>query len=331
MAKFIYRMQNILNIKYKLEESAKQEYAEARQALAAEEQKLDALKKRKQGYYEAYQASIQGRLDFLEIEENANSMDILDMMIEEQNAMAKNKREKGENSGSNKGVGILIGVLIVITWLSVMCLLIKCDVGGFGSRVLRPVFKDVPVINKILPDASDEEVAIESDYPYTNLEDALKHIADQDAAIGSKDAEISELNDKVTELQAEVDRLTTIAKDQSDFEDEKKKFYDEIVYGDSAPDTDTYKEWYNELDAESAAEIYQQVLEQDQADDSIKKMAQSYEEMNASEAAKILETMGNDLDTVALIMNNMDAQSRGKVLAAMDPDFAAAVTKKLLP
>ena len=59
----------------------------------------------------------------------------------------------------------LIGVLIVITWLSVMCLLIKCDVGGFGSRVLRPVFKDVPMINKILPDASDEEVAIESDYP----------------------------------------------------------------------------------------------------------------------------------------------------------------------
>lgn len=44
MAKFIYRMQNILNIKYKLEESAKQEYAEARQALVAEEQKLDALK-----------------------------------------------------------------------------------------------------------------------------------------------------------------------------------------------------------------------------------------------------------------------------------------------
>ena len=94
MAKFIYRMQNILNIKYKLEESAKQEYAEARQALAAEEQKLDALKKRKQGYYEAYQASIQGRLDFLEIEENANSMDILDMMIEEQNAVIRQKSKE---------------------------------------------------------------------------------------------------------------------------------------------------------------------------------------------------------------------------------------------
>lgn len=40
MAKFIYRMQNILNIKYKLEESAKQEYAEARQALVQRNRSL---------------------------------------------------------------------------------------------------------------------------------------------------------------------------------------------------------------------------------------------------------------------------------------------------
>ena len=38
--------------------------------------------------------------------------------------MAKNKRDAKE--GGNKGIGILIAVLIIITWLSVMCLLIKC-------------------------------------------------------------------------------------------------------------------------------------------------------------------------------------------------------------
>lgn len=96
MAKFVYRMQNILDIKYKLEESAKQEYAEARQALAIEEQKLEMLKARKQGYYEAYQASIQGKLDFLTIEENANSMDILDMMMEEQSAVIRQKSKQLE-------------------------------------------------------------------------------------------------------------------------------------------------------------------------------------------------------------------------------------------
>ena len=73
--------------------------------------------------------------------------------------MAEKKKERPEGSGNNKGIGILLGIMIVITWLSVMCLLIKCDVGGFGSKVLRPVLKDIPVINKILPDASDEETA----------------------------------------------------------------------------------------------------------------------------------------------------------------------------
>lgn len=241
------------------------------------------------------------------------------------------KKNKEQNESSNKGIGILIAVLIIVTWLSVMCLLIKCDVGGFGSHVLRPVFKDVPIIKLILPDASDEEVAIESDYPYDNLEDALAQIAIMDASLGSKDAEISELSDKNTELQAEVDRLTVIAQDQESFKEQKNKFYDEIVYGESAPDTDTYKEWYNELDAESAAQIYQEILESEQADKKIKDMAASYEKMEAKEAADILSTMGNDLDTVALIMNNMDTESRGKVLAQMEPDFAAAVTKKLLP
>ena len=57
-------MQNILNIKYKLEESAKQEYAEARQALAAEEQKLDALKKRKQG--DARNHRLSGKMTLIE-------------------------------------------------------------------------------------------------------------------------------------------------------------------------------------------------------------------------------------------------------------------------
>ena len=45
----------------------------------------------------------------------------------------------------------------------------------------------------------------------------------------------------------------------------------------------------------------------------------------------ILQSMKNDLDTVALIMNNMSAEKRADVLAAMEPEFAASITKKLLP
>lgn len=241
-------------------------------------------------------------------------------------AKEKNTKEKG-----SKGIGILIAVLIIITWLSVMALLIKCDVGGFGSEVLRPVFKNIPVINAILPDASDEEVAKESDYPYDNLADALAQIAVLDNSVASKEAEIAALNDKVAEQEAEITRLSGIVEDQKEFEEKKNKFYDEIVYGDSAPDADTYVEWYNQLDAEHAEEVYREIISAQQADQDIVDLAAAYSSMDAKKAASILESMKTDMDTVALIMNNMDSESQGKILAEMDPDFAASVTKKLLP
>ncbi|MBQ9199451.1 MAG: hypothetical protein IJ141_04665 [Lachnospiraceae bacterium] len=244
--------------------------------------------------------------------------------------MAKDKRDREGKKGISASA-IVIMILIIISFLSIMALLIKCDVGGFGSEVLRPVFKDVPVINKILPDASDEEVAKESDYPYNTLAEALDQIKIMDEEINSKDAEILALNDKVAELSAEVDRLTVYKNDQEEFEEKKNQFYDEIVYGDSAPSADTYIEWYNEISPERAEEIYAQMISARQVDDEILELAKTYEDMKAKNAADILQSMKNDLDTVALIMNNMSAEKRADVLAAMDPEFAASITKKLLP
>ena len=225
----------------------------------------------------------------------------------------------------------LLAFIIIISFLSTMALLIKCDVGGFGSEVLRPVFKDVPIINKILPDASDEEVAKESDYPYSTLSEALDQIKIMDEEINAKDAEILSLNDKIAELTKEVDQLTVYKTEQEEFEKKKNEFYDEIVYGDSAPDADTYIEWYNQIDSERAEQIYADMIAARQADQEILELAATYENMKAKNAADILQSMKNDMDTVALIMNNMSAEKRADVLAAMEPEFAASITKKLLP
>ncbi len=242
--------------------------------------------------------------------------------------MSKEFKDKDNNT---KGIGAILIILIITTWLSVMALLIKCDVGGFGSEVLRPVFKDVPVINFILPEATDEEVIKESGYPYTNLKDALDRISVLEASVGSKEAEIVSLTDKVTELQAEVSRLSIYEEEQVTFEAKKIEFFNEIVYGENAPDTDIYVEWYNELDPEYAEQIYREIVAANTSDQQIIDLAKAYESMDPKDAAKILETMKYDLDTVALIMNNMSAESQGKVLAEMDPEYAASVTKKLLP
>ena len=245
--------------------------------------------------------------------------------------MAKKNSGGGDSNGSSKGVGLLIAILIIITWLSVMALLIKCDVGGFGSGVLRPVFKDVPIINKILPDASDEEVAKESDYPYDTLEEALTQIKVLEETIETKDADAVKLNDRIAELEKANEKLLAVQQEQDDFEKKKNQFYDEIVYGESAPDADTYIEWYNEIDSEHAEEIYKQIVSAKEVDSSIADLSKTYEEMDAKSAADILQSMKTDMDTVALIMNNMSSKSRGEILAQMEPDFAASVTKKLLP
>lgn len=98
MAKFIYRMQNILDIKYKLEESAKQEYAEAMRVLSEEEAKLEHLKQRRYGYYLDYNESIKGDLDFLLIDECGNAMDIMDEMIAQQIEVVREKSKEVEKA-----------------------------------------------------------------------------------------------------------------------------------------------------------------------------------------------------------------------------------------
>lgn len=87
-----------------------------------------------------------------------------------------------EEKKGNKLVSILIGILIILVWLVIFAALIKFDVGGFGSSVMRPIFKDVPIINKILPDANDTEVSTD-EYPYKNLAEAIDYIKDLEKQI----------------------------------------------------------------------------------------------------------------------------------------------------
>ena len=96
MAKFLYRMQNILDIKYKLEESAKQAYGEALARLHEEEDKLEALKLRREEYLTLYKESLTGNLDFLKIEENSDAVDRMDEMIEAQNEVIKRRSKELE-------------------------------------------------------------------------------------------------------------------------------------------------------------------------------------------------------------------------------------------
>ena len=82
MSKFVYRMQNILNLKYKLEDQAKMEFAAARRLLTEEEEKLELLYRRKDSYEEEGRRLREDALAVMDILENRNAILQMEDFIE---------------------------------------------------------------------------------------------------------------------------------------------------------------------------------------------------------------------------------------------------------
>ena len=93
MAKFVYRMQSILDVKLKMEEQAKQAFTAAKIKVDEEQAKLEQLQTRKTGYEQRARELLLQKLDFLEIEANHNAIDRMDEFIALQRQHVKQAEE----------------------------------------------------------------------------------------------------------------------------------------------------------------------------------------------------------------------------------------------
>ncbi len=84
MAGFRYKMQNILDIKYKLESQAKIAFASAAAALAEEEERLKLLRERRMDYEEQARKLRQTRLDIRRINQCQKAIDAMKELIKKQ-------------------------------------------------------------------------------------------------------------------------------------------------------------------------------------------------------------------------------------------------------
>ena len=223
--------------------------------------------------------------------------------------------EEEEGSSSKLAVA-LVTLVIIIVWLAILALLIKWDVGGFGSTVMRPLLKDIPYVNRILPD-SEDDLSTEEDYPYKNMDEAVAYIKELEQELAQAQQGSSENSAYIADLEAQSQKL--------------KKFYNEVVFSDQAPDIEQYKEYYESIDPDNAELLYKQVVEQQQTDSKISDYVKGYSQMKPKEAAAIFDTMTDNLNLVAQILENMDAQSRADILGKMNSDTAAKVTEIMNP
>ncbi|MBE5825638.1 MAG: hypothetical protein E7307_03285 [Butyrivibrio sp.] len=272
---------------------------------------------------------------------------------EQKKAQKEKEREfadrTAEINGDDAGglATLVITFLIILIWLAIMALLVKLDVGGFGSDILAPLIKDVPYLNLILPEGSvdnkSETTTMEvvtdgsgegaSTGAISSLEEAMAYIRRLEQALQSEMELNSSYASTIEKLQAEVARLEPFEKQQKQFYEDRSKFFEEVVYGENAPDPETYVTYYEMIDPDTAAQIYEKLVQSKFDDAAIKAFATTYSGMKAKRAAAIFDEMvkENQITLVSKILAQMSVENRGDILSAMEEPNAAKLTQLLEP
>lgn len=242
----------------------------------------------------------------------------------------RDELEDENESTGNKFVLFVVTLLVIVIWLGIIALLIKTDVGGFGSTVLYPYLKDVKYVNKILPEVSSD-ADVDTEHQFDSIDDAVNRIKELELQLDEANSSLTTDSETIDSLQSQVDELSTYKEAEAEFEAEKEKFYEEVVFSDQAPDISEYKTYYESIEPENAEVLYKQVVEQLQASQEILDYATTYSSMKPKEAAAIFDTMTDNLSLVADILQAMDAESRANILGKMSADTAAKVTEIMEP
>lgn len=243
------------------------------------------------------------------------------------------ERELDEQIDGSSASVVIVTIFIILIWLGILVLLVKMDVGGFGSNVLTPILKDVPVINKILPSESTTETTKNEEAygGYNSLKDAVEQIKTLEKQLDQAQSTNATYAEQIDTLKTEVQRLKTFEDNQVEFQKIKEQFYEEVVYAENGPGADEYRQYYEEMDPTTAEALYKQVIQTEAADKQMQEYANTFSNMQASEAAAILGNMTDNLDLAASILKNLDVSTRGAILGAMDSAIAARIVKIMDP
>lgn len=241
------------------------------------------------------------------------------------------ENEEEEEKAGGKLVLAFATILIIVIWMGIIAILIKSDVGGFGSSVLYPILKDVPYVNKILPMPEGEYQTVDTQYQYGSLDEAIARIKELELELDEARGQNKKDSKTIEDLRAQIEDLSSYKEDEVAFEKEKQKFYEEVVFSDEAPDINEYKTYYESIDPKNAEVLYKQVVEQIAYDEEVEEYAKTYSQMKPKEAAAIFDTMTDNLGLVADILMNMGAQQRADILGKMNAETAAKLTEIMEP
>ncbi len=221
-------------------------------------------------------------------------------------------------------------MLIVALWVAIVCVVIKMDVGGFGSSVMTPILKDVPVLNRILPSASPApgDTEEEENYGgYSSLEEAVEYIRQLEAEVERIQTTSSAKDSELEALKAEILRLQEFEQRQVEFQRIKTEFYEEVA----SLDPDGLLKYYESIDPATMEYIAKQIAVQQQKSEEAEAYLETFAVMKPKAVAKLFETMSDRLELVAEILEGMDVEQRAAIMNVIDAEIGAKLVKMMHP
>ena len=242
--------------------------------------------------------------------------------------IAKQEEALGEDGG-NGLVTFVATLLIVFLWVAVVCVVVKMDVGGFGSSVLAPILKDVPVVNKILPSTAP---VVETDNPeiyggYTSLEEAVEYIRQLELELERVQTASNAKDTEMETLKSEILRLQEFEERQVEFQRIKTEFYEEVAN----MDPDGLIKYYESMDPTTMESIMKQIAVQEQKNQEVEDYIETFTAMKPKAAAKMFEAMDDRLDLIAEILEGMSVENRAAIMDVIDTELGAKLVKMMRP
>jgi flagellar motility protein MotE (MotC chaperone) len=229
-------------------------------------------------------------------------------------------------------------VIIAVAFGAVFYFIFYNNIGGVTEKYYSTV-KNIPLLNLALPEAPDPlnpkyMTQREIRDKYLEYKEENEQLKKQLEEAGRKTEELQVFKDDYDKLANEAQILlqslktggAAITQREKQLAEQKDKLDEAIANSDR----EAFREYFETIDPENAAMLYEAIVKQQQTDENVKKFAQVYAEMDPASAATIFEQLGTSkLDMIAETLKAMNKAASSEILAAMTPDFAAKVTEKL--
>jgi flagellar motility protein MotE (MotC chaperone) len=276
---------------------------------------------------------------------------------ENSKSKAQYKEESGKSAakGSNNSTlqkndteknSILFYILTIVTALLVVLLIIggsffiaiKKDVNGIAES-MRDSIDGIPILRLALPEQPDPEdeknmteEQVRSKYTeIKNRKDELeKQVTELTSQVEQLNKQLSAKDTNSTLLQQQKDALEKEKDTLTKEKETLKKQFDSVSAAIANGDTAEFKNYYEQINPDKAAELYAQIIKDKKMSDDVKKYCSIYEAMDASAVASIMEQMGTGKMTLIVeIVKNLNKDTSANILAEMTPAFAAKVSEQL--